>query len=310
LSDREWENPSRGRESCSRRTGIDSGVSPPLPRTPGVRHDHHALPTGVRLHVAEAGDPAAPAILAVHGWPQHWWAWRGVIPGLAETHRVICPDLRGLGWSGQPDDGDFAKERLADDMLALLDALGIERAGYLGHDWGGWTGWLLGIRAPERFARMMVVSIVHPWSSRAATLLNFWRALYQYPLATPLLGPALVRDGRAVRMMLGAAMDDATAGVFAEVLREPARARASSLLYRHFQLRELPALAAGRYAGARIDLPVKVLFPRGDGLLHPAQLAGLERHAPLAEVELVDGGHLLLDERPELVSDRARAWFG
>jgi uncharacterized protein (DUF427 family) len=44
---------------------------------------------------------------------------------------VICPDLRGFGWSGQPDDGDFAKARFADDMLALLDLLGIERAGYL-----------------------------------------------------------------------------------------------------------------------------------------------------------------------------------
>ena len=74
----------------------------PLPALPGVRHAHHQLPTGVRLHVAEAGDAAAPAVLAVHGWPQHWWMWRGVIPALAERHRVICPDLRGFGWSGQP----------------------------------------------------------------------------------------------------------------------------------------------------------------------------------------------------------------
>jgi pimeloyl-ACP methyl ester carboxylesterase len=281
----------------------------PLPELPGVRHADHALPTGVRLHVAEAGDPAAPALLAVHGWPQHWWLWRDLIPVLARTHRVICPDLRGFGWSGQPDDGDFAKERLADDMLALLDALEIEQAGYLGHDWGGWIGWLLGIRAPERISRMMLVSIVHPWAPRVASLLNAWRMLYQYPLAAPLLGPALVRDGRAVRRMLGASMDGATAAEFSDALREPERAQASSLLYRHFQLRDLPALAAGRYAGARVDLPVLVLFPRGDGPQHPSQLGGLERHAPLAQVELVDGGHLLVDERPELVADRARAWF-
>ena len=139
-------------------------MSVAMPEQPGVRHADHRLPTGVRLHVAEAGDPGAPAILAVHGWPQHWWAWRGVIPVLAQTHRVICPDLRGFGWSGQPDDGDFTKDRFADDMLALLDRLEIERAGYLGHDWGGWTGWLLGIRAPERFSRMLLVSIAHPWT--------------------------------------------------------------------------------------------------------------------------------------------------
>jgi pimeloyl-ACP methyl ester carboxylesterase len=280
-----------------------------LPDVPGVRHSEHDLPTGVRLHVAEAGDPSAPALLAVHGWPQHWWAWRRVIPALAQTHRVICPDLRGFGWSGQPADGDFAKDRLADDLLALLDRLGIERAGYLGHDWGGWTGWLLGVRAPERFERLLLVSIVHPWISRLGAMLNAWRLAYQPVLAAPLLGPALVRHGGAVRRALESAMPADEAAVFARVLQQPERARASSLLYRSFQLRELPELAAGRLAGARIDLPVKLLFPRGDGMQTPGQLAGLERHVPRAEVEVVDGTHWLPDERPELVADRARAWF-
>jgi pimeloyl-ACP methyl ester carboxylesterase len=280
-----------------------------FPDVPGVRHSEHDLPTGVRLHVAEAGDPSAPAVLAVHGWPQHWWMWRAVIPALAGTHRVICPDLRGFGWSGQPADGDFAKDRLADDALALLDRLGIERAGYLGHDWGGWTGWLLGVRAPERFTRMMLVSIVHPWTARLQGVLHAWRLLYQPLLAAPLLGPALVRQGEAVRRALESAMPAADAAVFARVIREPERARASSLLYRSFQLRELPALAAGRLAGARIELPVKLLFPRGDQAQSPALLAGVERHVPRAEVELVEGGHFLPDERPQLVADRARAWF-
>src|ERR671911_1950972 len=144
----------------------------PLPSVTGVRHADVELPTGVRLHVAEAGDAGAPPLLLVHGWPEHWWAWRDVIPALAQRHRVIAPDLRGFGWSGQPADGDFAKERLADDMIALLDAVGVQRAGYLGHDWGGWTGWLVAVRAPERIERLMAVSIVHPWSPRVPSLLN------------------------------------------------------------------------------------------------------------------------------------------
>jgi pimeloyl-ACP methyl ester carboxylesterase len=282
---------------------------PPLPELAGVRHARHALRTGVTLHVAEAGDPAAPPILAVHGWPQHWWLWREVIPVLARTRRVICPDLRGQGWSGQPADGDFRKERFADDMLALLDALGIERAGYLGHDWGGWTGWLVAVRAPERVSKLMAVSIVHPWAPRVATLLNAWRIAYQYPLAAPVLGPAIIRDGRLVRRMLGGAMDAATASVFADVLRDPQRAEASSRIYRHFQLSELPALGSGRLDGARLELPVKVLFGRRDGAQHPSQTARLETRAPLADVEIVEGGHFLVDERPDLVADRARAWF-
>src|SRR3954465_7585890 len=77
----------------------------PPPDLPGVRHAEHDLPTGVRLHVAEAGDPGAPPLLAVHGWPQHWWMWRKLIPALAAHRRVLLPDLRGLGWSGIPADG-------------------------------------------------------------------------------------------------------------------------------------------------------------------------------------------------------------
>jgi pimeloyl-ACP methyl ester carboxylesterase len=279
---------------------------PPLPEVPGVRHAHHTVPTGVTLHVAEAGDPGAPAVLAVHGWPQHWWMWRDVIPALADTHRVICPDLRGLGWSGQPSDGDFAKERFADDLLALLDVLGIERAGYLGHDWGGWAGWLIALRAPERLERLMAVSIVHPWTPRGPALMNAWRIAYQPPLAAPVAGPALA--ARFARLALGRSMDAATADVYARVLEDPERAEASSRIYRHFLLRDLSGSVPGERR--RVALPVKVLSGRGDPAVRPSMLGGLERHVPGADLEIVAGGHFLVDERPELVADRARAWFG
>src|SRR5918995_787762 len=223
----------------------------PLPSVTGVRHADVELPTGVRLHVAEAGDAGAPPLLLVHGWPEHWWAWRDVIPALAQRHRVIAPDLRGFGWSGQPADGDFAKERLADDMIALLDALGVARAGYLGHDWGAWTGYLVAVRAPERLTRLMTVAMLHPWAARLATVRNAWRAAYQLPVAAPVLGPAVLRDGRVLRAVLTRLIGPGPAEVYAEVLREPERAAASSALYRTFQLRELPAILAGRYAGAR-----------------------------------------------------------
>jgi pimeloyl-ACP methyl ester carboxylesterase len=281
---------------------------PPPPELPGVRHAEHDLPTGVRLHVAEAGDPAAPAVLAVHGWPQHWWMWRKLIPVLAAHRRVLCPDLRGLGWSGIPADGDYTKGRMADDLLALLDSLGIERAGYLGHDWGGWVGWLLGIRAPERIERLMAVSVLHPWVAPSQMLRNAWRYSFMVALGMPGVGAAVVRDGRAVRAAFGPRIADADADVYVDVLRDPARAAASSAWYRQFQLREAPHLHT--LAGERLTMPVRVLFGRHDPVQRPAQLAGLERHAAELEVEVVDGGHFLVDERSDLVADRARAWFG
>src|SRR3712207_2077102 len=120
-------------------------MPPPLPELPGVEHRFLALPTGVRVHLAQAGPADAPPVLCLHGWPQHWWIGRRVSGLLAGEYRILCPDRRGFGWSGWPADGDFRKDRLAEDAIALLDALEIERAHLLGHDWGAFTGLLLAV---------------------------------------------------------------------------------------------------------------------------------------------------------------------
>ena len=156
----------------------------------------------------------------------------------------------------------------------------------------------------------MNVSVVSPWSDRRATWRHAWRLSYQWVLAMPWLGQAIVRDGRLPRRVLRAAAGAAVAAVYVDVLRDPARARASNRLYRDFQLRELPALARGRYDGTVLQVPVKVLFPRSDGAQHASQLRGLDAHCAAGlDVEVVPGTHLLLDELPGLVADRAAAWF-
>src|SRR4051812_3665843 len=67
-----------------------------MPHVAGVEHSFHEV-DGVRLQVAQAGD--GPPLVLLHGWPQHWWSWRHLIGPLAERYRVICPDIRGMGWS-------------------------------------------------------------------------------------------------------------------------------------------------------------------------------------------------------------------
>src|SRR5215510_124422 len=109
------------------------------PEIEGVRHSYVDVP-GVKLHVAEAGE--GPPVLMLHGWPQHWWIWRKVIPDLARDHRVIAPDLRGFGWSEAPS-GRYELQGFADDALALLDALDLDQVNLIGHDWGGYAGFLL-----------------------------------------------------------------------------------------------------------------------------------------------------------------------
>ena len=290
---------------------------PRLPAVPdaAVAHRRVALPDGTHLHVAEAGD--GPPLVLVHGWPQHWWAWRRLLPALAQERRVVCPDLRGLGWSDAPP-GDYAKERWAADLVALLDALDVDAADLAGHDWGGLAVLLAALRAPDRVRSVAALSILHPWPRPGATApLALAAALsYQLPLATPVAGEQLLRRLPVlVRELIrrGSHRDhrwrDDELDAYADVLRAPERARASSAIYRTFLLREAGALAAGRYRGRRLAMPALMLTGDADPVVGAALLERLERYASArARTEVVArAGHFLPEERPDAVIAALRA---
>ena len=282
-------------------------MPPAMPELDGECAEVHDLPTGVRLHLASAGPADAPPVLALHGWPQHWWSWRLVIEELAGEFRLLCPDLRGNGWSGQPDDDDFRKQRLADDAIALLDALGLEQVRLAGHDWGGYAAILAAVTAPERFSSLLAMSIGHPWVSTKVAARYGYLLAYQLPLATPFAGERIVRDGTYVRGMLkngrrdAKRWTDAELDTYVDVLRDPAVAHASSKLYRDFLVRELPAAAAGSFRGRRLEVPARLLI--GSREPFRAYAAGFP-----GELDVVDGaGHFVLEELPQAVADRIRA---
>ena len=281
-----------------------------LPSVAGV--EHRFVDAGdVRLHVAEAG--AGDPVVLLHGWPQHWYCWRHVIPRLAAEHRVVCPDLRGFGWSDAPR-SSYAKAELAGDIIALLDALELDRVRLVGHDWGGFVAFLVALRAPERISDLLALSIVHPWASRprAAMLPRLPLLAYQPLVAAPFLGPLAQRLPpfyEAVFALAGGSRiwsaEDREA--FAGVLREPARAEATSRLYRTFLLRELPAIARGHYAQQRLTVPTRLVIGRSDPVVTAASVRGFEAHADDMTVELIDGGHFLPEERPDAIADRILA---
>ena len=252
--------------------------------------------------------------MLVHGWPQHGWMWRRLLPSLSARYRVIRPDLRGAGASPAPR-GAYAKEQLASDLLDLLDDLGLERVRLVGHDWGGMAGVLAALRAPWRFQRLVAMSIVHPWvrvpAPRPATLA---RGSYQGVLATPLLGaraaPAVARAVLLRGAAPGFAWRDDELEAYVAPYREPARGRAASALYRTFLTRELPALAAGRYAGRRLRVPTLLLTGEADPVVTPDRLRGAERHADDLRTGVIAGaGHFVAEESPEAVLDRLEGFL-
>jgi pimeloyl-ACP methyl ester carboxylesterase len=285
-------------------------MAPPPPDLPGLEHEYLDLPTGVRVHVALAGPPDAPRVLALHGWPQHWWCWRKVIGELGGSMRVACADLRGFGWSGWPEDGDFGKERLVDDALATLDALGWDRAVLAGHDWGGLAGYMTALRAPERLDGLLVVSAPHPWQPPERVLVNAWRFAYVLPLATPFLGSTLMRDGRFAAFVLRTAgprdlFSEEDVEVYLSVLRGGTAASATERLYRSL-VRDLPT-EGQRVRGRRLRVPTRLLHGARDPL-GTEMVKGLEDHGDDARLQLLEGcGHWVPEERPELVAEEIRA---
>ncbi len=273
------------------------------PELPGVRHDYVDA-GGLRTHVALAGPADAPPILLVHGWPQNWWTWRHVIPTLAERFRVIAPDLRGHGWSATPTSG-YEKEQLASDMLAVLDALAIERATWIGHDWGGWTGFLAALRAPERIERMLALCVLHPWTKpdlrKLAVLLS-----YQGPISLPTVGPRVAEPLVRALLQIGRRSDrlePSDIALFAEHI-PPA---VTVAMYRTFLTREIVPLARGRYASATLEVPTTLILGRADAVTKGTGSGPVEGQ-PQLHVEVLDGvAHWVPEQRPQAVIDWAQA---
>jgi pimeloyl-ACP methyl ester carboxylesterase len=279
-----------------------------LPALDGVTH-RTVEARGMHFHVAEAG--AGLPVLLLHGWPQHWWTWRRIVPLLAPHARLVMLDLRGFGWSDAPREG-YDKQNMAEDVLAVLDMLELERVRMIGHDWGAWIGFLACLSAPARVERLLALGIVPPFGRPSPRALgSLWRLAYQPVLAAPVLGERIVASERFVRRLLTSpaahedAFSDADRRAFATVLAEPDRARASVQLYRTFVTRE-----AWRRGGGRLRVPALLMTGQRDAVVRPVMVAGRERWADDLTVEVVPGcGHFVAEERPELVAERARSFL-
>src|ERR1700730_1490593 len=120
---------------------------------------------GIRMHVAEAGE-GYPVVLC-HGFPELWYSWRHQMRALADAGlRAIAPDQRGYGDTDRPEPIEaYTQRQLVGDLTGMLDALGLEHAVIVGHDWGGAVAWNAAIMAPARFQR--VIGVNTPFFPRA-----------------------------------------------------------------------------------------------------------------------------------------------
>jgi pimeloyl-ACP methyl ester carboxylesterase len=145
---------------------------------------------GASFHVVTAGE--GTPLLLLHGWPEFWLTWQPVMERMADRYRLIAPDLRGFGDSDKPV-GPFGAADNAKDLVALLDALGLDRVGVVGHDVGGAIMQLLARAVPQRVTGLFFFDFVYPGIGPrmgAPDRLNeiWYQSFHQTDLAIALVG--------------------------------------------------------------------------------------------------------------------------
>lgn len=289
----------------------------PMPEVPGVdvTHEWYDGKAG-RLHVARAGDPSLPAIMLVHGFPQHWYGWKGVIAELAKEAHLIVPDLRGAGWSALPTGKDAAKKReIAADLRLILDQLGIDQITIAAHDWGGFTSQLLALETPERVTRLLALSIPPVIPTPRPPLKSMLRMNYQLVFAAPFSDKIIARSPGRFAAGLRAdvknrdAFTRADAEVFARPYTDPARAKLAQTTYRSFLLGDAAAIYKWT-RGKKFQMPVRFVLSATDAYIPPEFADHAARTGASVEAFVQDRtGHFLPDEDPNYTADQIREYL-
>jgi len=266
----------------------------------------------VRLHYVTAGQ--GPAVVLIHGWPQTWYMWRGIMPALAARYRVIAPDLRGLGDSSRPV-GGYDKKTLAGDIWRLAhDVLGEQRLYVIGHDWGGPVAYALAAQHRDAVRRMAIFDVPVPGDGTPVMFSNRWHHGLHWELDFP---EALTAGREDVYLGFfyrtwGArpdAISDEAQREYLRTYRQPGAMRAGFNLYRATP-QDIADNEAFRAEG-KLAMPVLVYGGtqgRGRGA---AAMESWQRVALDVRGGVVDGcGHWIPEERPEWAVQQLLTFFG
>ena len=274
------------------------------------------------IHVRTGG--AGPPLLLLHGYPQTHAMWHRVAPALAERFSVVCPDLRGYGDSDKPasdpEHAVYSKRATANDMVAVMAALGHQRFALAGHDRGGRVGHRLALDHPARIEKLAVLDIVptrtifRATNQAIATGYFHWFFLIQ-PNGLPerLIGADPIFYLHWVLGRWGTGLDAFAPEALAEYERcfkDPAVIHASCEDYRAAAAIDLAHDEAD--LDRRVQCPVLALWGRR-GLMerHFDVLATWrERTAGPVSGRALDCGHFLPEERPEETAAALLDFFG
>jgi len=282
---------------------------------------HFIQANGIRLHYVREGH--GEPLLLLHGWPEFWYAWRKVIPDLAQDFDVIAPDLRGFGDSEKPSSGP-SDQAGADvhgaDMLALADALGLKRFGVVSHDVGAATAQAMAHRAPERLKGLFFFNLPYAGIGRRwlvpEHLIEIWyQSFHQLPVAPALVGSSREACRIYFRHFLSHWAHDPHAfdedlEAWVDNFMKPGNLQGGFNWYISANKARLAAMRGEAPKPVRITVPTRVLWGESDPVLKSAWTEGLGEYFSNLKVDTApQAGHFVHYEKPELAVREIRAFF-
>ena len=257
---------------------------------------------GLTFDVRDAGPADGEPVILLHGFPQDSAAWDQVAPALHQAGlRTLAPDQRGCSPMARPRGrGRYRLRETTADVLALMDAAGLESAHVVGHDWGGMVAGALAAWPPDRVRTLSVLSVPHPAAMAKAMVTSdqALRSYYMFAFQLPLLPERLLLSGGGTplrRMLRGGGLSREAAAHYVARMREPGALSAALGWYR-----AMPLSTRDRVGTVRV--PTLHVWSTGDAFLGRAGIEDTARFvdAPY-RLEIIEGvSHWL----PELAADR------
>ena len=268
---------------------------------------------GVKINYVMGGK-GTPVVL-LHGWPQSWYEWHDIMPGLAAEHTVIAMDLRGIGGSTGPETG-YEKQVLAEDVHQLMVGLGLGRFSLVGHDIGGMVAHAYGRLYPSELDHLVIIDVpvpgIAPWDTIKGIAWHFGFHEAKDQIAEELVSgheEAYFRHFYNDFSFTGKGIGEERVKIFAAAYKAPESLRAGFELYRAF-----PADEAFTAAHASTPLDVPVLVIGGEKSLGPylSYVANGLAAAGATKVttQAISGsGHWVAEEQPEQLTERLLAFL-
>ncbi len=269
------------------------------------------IANGVRLHYVAEG--SGPLMLMLHGFPEFWYSWRYQIPEFAKDYRVVALDLRGYNESGKPKNPSaYQMSVLVDDIRAVIESLGYDRAILVGHDWGGAIAWNVAYAYPSLIEKLIVLNIPHPakFSEGMQSIDQLQKSWYVLAFQIPGLPELLLQwdDYRAIESIFveTAANPNVFSAADIEAYKNAAAKRGAIAAMLSYYRQIFPNLFEEREWGI-LQVPTLMVWGEKDTALGKELTFGTDVYVRDFQVRYIpDVGHWVQQEAPELVNEYMR----